>query len=912
MRHETTIPKLSRTAWLPLLAALSLLPAARVLAVDCEIPLFVKQGLNGANVMILADNSGSMNAPIEHDDYNKRTTYTGNFSSTTVYYITKTKAYTPASFKSTWPSSPSATLIKSDNGEDGRYTGNYLNWIYFHATATQRAAIPQQTRIQLLKVILSDLIFRSNRLDFGLTVFQNDHGGSIIGKCGVNPTSLLAQIAGITANAWTPLAESAETILDYFAEDGPTAPITVPCQYNFLVVVTDGEPTMDLDVSAYLQDADGDGRDPGSCASVGSSLPESYNCSEYFDDVIWYMGNRDLRPDMDGDQNIATYVVGYDINLPLLQAAAEKGDGLYFQAKNAAELRQSLEFAVQDILRRISAGSAVAVVSTEQGTDDRLYRGKFMPIDWDGFMECYQLPYREGDSAIWEAGELLRQRTTDSRTIFTALGGSVFDFTAANATNLRAAMGAGSDLEAGDLISWGRGNDVAGLRNRRSWILGPIVHSTPVVVGPPANFLVTESYQQFYQANEHRRKMVYVGANDGMLHAFDANNGEERWAFVPELALPAFAVMADSFYCHKYSVDQTVTVKDVQLSSSWRTVLISGGRQGGAEVFALDVTDPDSPRLLWQNTLPTGMVFTSDVEIVTIGDEAVALVGSGLDKTNKESWVHGYRISDGALLGSKLLSRDSRAVRNKTSRPVSVDVDLDGNVDLVYAADLLGSVYRFDTRASADPDNWTMSKLYNGTVEITANPTVSYGPNGHVYVYFGTGAYLEDADMMTTGAQTFICVIDKQDGTTASIGGMRNQTSSISAMGSASGWYVNLRELTGERVTQPAAVVAETVIFTSFAPDMDACVAGGTSFLYQMRYQDGGATEDQESLGDRITELGTGIASYPVVDLSTGTVVVQSSDASISVEPIAAPFQRMNVRSWQESFDHVQPAPDVQ
>jgi len=903
-----------RPARLLLAVTLLLLPATGAFAQACEIPLFVKQGLNGANVMILADNSGSMNAPVLHDDYDPDVAYTGVFSRTTEYYVTRTKSYTPRSFRSTWPSTPSANLVASDNGEDGRYPGNYLNWIFFHATAAQRASLPQQTRIQLLKAVLSDLIFRSERLDFGLTVFQNDHGGSIIGKCGVNHTSLLAQIAGITANTWTPLGEATEDILNYFAEDGPTAPITVPCQYNFLIVVTDGMPTMDLDVSAYLQDADGDGLDPSNCTELGTGYPNSFECTHYFDDVVWYMQHRDLRPDMDGDQNIVTYVVGYDVDHPLLEGAAQKGDGVYYQATNATELRMALEFAVQDILRRISAGSAVAVVSTEQGTDDRLYRGKFMPVDWDGFMECYRLPYTTGDEAIWEAGELLRQRSTDSRNIFTALGGAVYNFTVDNASNLRVGLGALDDAKAADLISWGRGNDVAGLRNRRGWILGPIVHSTPVVVGPPANFLVDRSYQEFFNANEHRRKMVYVGANDGMLHAFDANTGEERWAFVPQFALPSFAVMADSFYCHKYSVDQTVTVKDMKLGGSWRTVLASGGRQGGSAIFAMDVTDPDSPRLLWQNTLPTNMTFTSEVELVTIGGEAVALVGSGLDKTNMESWVHGYCVEDGSLLGSKLLSRNSRAVRNKATRPVSLDVNLDDSVDLVYAADLLGSVYRFDTRQSPDPDNWTMSKLYNGTVEITANPAVAYGPNDLVYVYFGTGSYLEDADMMTVDPQKFICVIDRRDGSTAAIGDLRNQTSSVTSIGTSRGWYVNLQRLEGERVTQPAVVVAETVIFTSFAPDQDACVAGGTSYLYQMKYDDGGKTSEQDSLADRVTDLGQGIASYPVVDLSSSTVVVQSSDASISVVPIAAEFQRMNVRSWQESFDHVvQPAEaDVQ
>ena len=93
----------------------------------------------------------------------------------------------------------------------------------------------------------------------------------------------------------------------------------------------------------------------------------------------------------------------------LLQETADNGNGLYYTARNASELRYSLEYALQDIIRRISAGSAVAVVSTERGHDDRLFRGKFMPADWDGYLECYGLPYEDGDAPLWEAGDLLAQ-----------------------------------------------------------------------------------------------------------------------------------------------------------------------------------------------------------------------------------------------------------------------------------------------------------------------------------------------------------------------------------------------------------------------------------------------------------------------------------------------------------------------
>ncbi|MDX2474782.1 MAG: PilC/PilY family type IV pilus protein [Candidatus Krumholzibacteria bacterium] len=899
-------------AWASLLLVGTLLiagvvPTLVVAEEVCEIPLFVKQNLVGANVMILADNSGSMNEATYHLAYDSDLVYSGDFSSFSTYFVSKTAKYTPDDFNSTYPSFPVASLVKSDNGQDGRYRGNYLNWIYYHATVAQRAAIPQVTRIQVLKEVLSLVIQRSARLRFGLTVFNNNDGGNVIGKCGVNHTSLQAQIAGITANTWTPLGESAETVLDYFTYDGPDAAIQVPCQYNFAIIITDGEPTMDLNVSGYLHDADGDGNDPGSCTSIGSHLTDNYDCSDHLDDVVYWMNKQDLRPDLDGDQNVATYVVGFHQDLPLLQQTADNGDGLFFYADNAPQLARSIEYAVQDILRRISAGSAVAVVSTERGTDDRLYRGKFMPIDWDGFLESYALPYSDGDAAVWEAGSLLAQRSQSSRHIFTGLGDQTYEFSPGNAATLMGAMNISAVDTAANLIEWGRGNDVAGYRDRRGWVLGDIVHSTPVVVGPPSDFEIEESYQIFQAAYSNRRKMVYVGANDGMMHAFDADNGEEAWAFVPEFALPAFSAMADSYYCHRYSLDQTVSVKDVLLGGVWRTVLVSGGREGGSSLFALDITNPDSPSLLWQSDLPNGKKYHSEVEITSIGGTPVVVVGSGLDVDTGEAWLYSFALGDGSLEGSRLLSTDNK-LRNKTTRPVVVDLNLDGETDLVYAADYLGSLWRMQTNDDPNPANWSKSELYAGSDFITADPVAAFGPNGDVYLYFGSGAYMEDADMLTVDQQSFFCIFDNHSGLTWDKKDLRDQTSSISDVTADNGWYVELWSETGERVTEQAVVVAETVIFTSFAPTLDACVAGGTSYLYQMKYDDGGLADDQTDPDDRSASLGEGIASYPVVDLTEGTVVVQSSDASINISPIASLYQRLTVRSWQESFDHVIPA----
>lgn len=892
-----------------LLGALAILPYSAAHAQTCEVPLFIQQGSGGAKVMLLADTSASMDEALYSDAYNPNTNYTGNFTRTSTYNVSSSGNKSPRSFKSTWPSTPTAYLVASAGGNAGTYSGNYLNWVFFHATAAQRAAIPQFTRITALKSTLTQIVNRASGIDFGLTIFSGGTGGTIKSLCGAPKATLLTQISAIKSDSYTPLAETAEDILDYFKRTDASAPITMPCQSSFMLVMTDGMPTMDIDVSPYLRETDGDGADPGTCTSLGVPYPDSFNCSEYFDDVTYYMAHNDLRPDMDGTQSVNTYVIGYTIDHPLLESAASNGNGLYYRANNAVDLFLSIEFALQDILRQVSSGSAVAVVSTERGADNKLYRGKFMPVDWTGFLECYELPYTNGETPIWEAGQVMAARPTSERTIFTVYSNNRYNFTADNAAALRGAMEATTDVQAADLINWGRGDDVAGLRDRTGWYLGTIIHSTPVVVGRPAEFADSESYQTFRQAHAERQRIVYVGANDGMLHAFDAESGREEWAFVPEFALPSFKVMADTNYCHMYSVDQTVTVKDVMLNGSWRTVLMCGGREGGDSVFALDVTDPLSPEYLWQTRLPDGISFNSDIEITTIGGEAMALVGSGLDTTNKRAYLYGYRIEDGALLGSILLSTNAAGTRNKATKPAAVDLDLDDNADIVYVADLMGEVYRFATGGAEDPDNWDRSTLYSGTKEITADPTVAHGPDGAVYVYVGSGAYLNMDDVTTTATQDFLCVFDRHDGSTATLGGMTNQTSSVGSVASSDGWYYSLTGADGLRVIERAAVVAETVIFTAFAPTLETCVAGGTSFLYQMRYDNGGQTEDQDSLGDREVELGGGVASHPVVDLSTGTVVVQSSDATISIAPIAAPIQRMLIRAWQENYDHVDAAP---
>jgi type IV pilus assembly protein PilY1 len=874
----------------------------------CEVPLFVQEGTVEANVMILFDNSGSMNEAVFHPDYDYTVTWVGPFVANSTYYINSSGMYAPRNIPSR-PSganqtTPTAPLVRSF-GQQGRYRGNYLNWIFYHATDEQRASLPQLTLINVAHDVVADIVDRTERVRFGVTVFNGENGGNVIAQCGADKATLINTIRNIQATSWTPLAETMETILNYYKRTDASAPITAHCQKNFIVVVTDGFPTKDRNISAYLVDADGDGLDPGNCASIGSPDANSNDCSHHFDDIAYWMYNNDLRADLYDVQNVITYTIGFNIDFELLMLAAQKGGGLYMSASNAVELWTSLELVMLDIINRLSSGAAVAVVSTERGDEERLYRGKFMPGTWHGYLEAFALPYTNGDTPLWEAGYLLMQRAASTRTITAGLGGSMMSFTEGNATVLQPYLGASDPAEAATLIRWVRGDNAGSLRNRNNWKLGDIIHSTPVVVGAPSNFSTDPSYQTFMTAHATRAKMVYVGANDGMMHAFYADTGQEAWAFIPEFALPKLAAIADTAYCHTYTVDLTASVRDCKIGGAWKTVLLGGGRQGGASYFALDITLPNSPSLLWQVELPDNKPFASDAQFAVIGGQPVMLVGSGLDTTDGRAYLQVYSVSDGSHLGGVLLSSDSSR-RNKATAATPVDIDLDDNHDFCYVADLQGHVWKLDFRGSTNPASWDRYCLWQGDDEITGRPTAAYAGGGTINVYFGTGAYLVEDDLSTTDDHIFGCIFDRQDGSQYAT--LVNQSGSINDLTGQDGWYIDLENIAGERVTEPAVVVAGVVFFTAYVPSQEVCASGGNSWLYRLDYSNGSVPDDGESDewdGERCIDLGQGVASRPVVDIVNAEVIVQSSDATIHVQSVGQAYFHVIVRDWHENFDYV-------
>jgi type IV pilus assembly protein PilY1 len=884
-----------------LVTALPLVTSAQI----CEYPLPIQRNIPNGNVMFVMDSSNSMNTAVYHDDYDPLSTYAGPFDPADTYEVAKTGVYGPDDFDNTLPSTPTASLVESDNSGAGLYPGNYLNWIYYAATDAQRASLPQATRIQTAKAVLTDIaIEHYDRIRFGVYIFHDGgDGGTLNSKVGSPRSNFLNQVAGVQAKGPGATAETLMDVSDYFAQTGNLAPIEYECQKSFVVVLTDGYPTEDLNVS--IGDWDGDGNEPGTCASIGSSDPNTMNCSDYMDDVAGYMFERDHRGDLDGLQNLVTYVVGYYIDAPLLRETAANGDGLFLSASNVNQLSAALTNVLRDIVQRISAGSAIAVVSTEDQTEDRLYRTKYLPVKWYGFVEAFALPYSSGDSPVWEAGSLLAARSPASRDIFTSVNGNAIEFTSANADQLYLHMGLATEAEAIKVIEWVRGTDVPGLRDRNGWPLGDVVDSSPVVIGKPSGFSFDPDYANFRITHENRESAVYFGANDAMMHALRAEDGFEWWAYIPYNQLSELASIADTSYCHLYSVNQTPRVKDLEINGTWKTVLVGAERQGGNTYFAIDISDPTSPQFMWETTIANlhGSWATPAFATVPWHNNPVMIVGTGPNDVNYTSAVVMLDMSDGSLIWSDLLAVHTDL--NKATSATTVDLDLNGVTDLAYMSDLSGRVYRIDL-ATYPP---TVTTLFQTSQPIQSPPVLTVDYNNDVFVYFGTGKYLEVPDFDDTTPQTFYCVYDDHTGVAFSRSDLVDQTDGISPItNNDHGWYVDLEESAGERMTEPPAIVAEVVYATSFEPAVELCGYGGFSWLYNFKFRNGAAHDDDDDVSNdstdrRVEEIGEGIASKPVVDVVNEDVIVQGSDTEIHVRDAKGTIQLMIVRSWRQRYN---------
>ncbi len=888
-------------------AALVTLLTPPASASTCEIPLIVGSAGATANVLLLIDNSGSMNEAVCHSAYNKNTTYQGKFTAGDTYYVSSDGNYTPRSFNSRWASTPSAYLVNSDGGEDGRYFGNYLNWIFYHATATQRAAIPTITKIQAAKTVVTSLLTTMTNCRFAIERFNNDAGGTIIAPFGTDLATMTTAVNGMVANTWTPLAEALVTALDYFKTTGTNAPFQASCQKSFVIVVTDGLPTYDTSVPTYIKNNDcGHNDSGGSCTSLGTGYPNTYQCSAYMDNVSCYMYRNDLRGDLDQIQNVATFVIGFTVNAPLLQTTADVGGGDYYTTEDVDGLSTALGQAFVTIAKRVAAGTSVSVVSAEDRINNRLFRARYESQSWRGYIEAFDLPFHAGTPALWESGALLANRTPSTRTLLTSTTGTnTYQFTTGNAAALAGLLGAADVTEATNIISYVRGDAVAGTRDRGGWILGDIVDASPVAIGKPTGFTSLSGYAAFRAAHADRGEVLYVGGNDGMLHCIDTTDGSEMWSYIPKSVLGTLKDLLELDYCHEYFVNTTPAAYDMPISGVWKTVLFGGENSKTNGMFALDVTDPTNGNqsVLWDVEVRglRGSTNTPTLIRDRTRNAYVLCVGTGYTAAATADSLLALDPTTGTVLSRIRLG--SAVAGNKTTRATSVDTDLDGYDDLLYIGDLAGRLWRVNLQTNP----WTVTQLFSCTQPIQATPIVTINSSNRPMVFFGTGQFITATDPTSTTVQAIYAVIDNGAGTTFTTADLMNQTTTINSTGPGHGWYMQLTQATGERVTRSAALVAGTLFVTSFCPRTDACSGGGQSWLYSLDYKDGSAPDNANGSSNnttnaRVQSMGDGVLADPTVDMLNETVLFQSSNAVVMSENVIGGLKKIVVRGWHQKW----------
>lgn len=540
----------------------------------------------------------------------------------------------------------------------------------------------------------------------------------------------------------------------------------------------------------------------------------------------------DVPPDDSNFPGWPTPTSNRDSTIDDVWHAAYNGRGLFLSAKDPQALISSLNEAIQDIQGRDASASAVAVNSGQVSRSSMVYQAQFNSQQWSGVLKGIKLELDGSLERNAQTQELVANTASrvpsdqDQRTIVTmndATRTAVPFRWNELSSNQQATLGDSNYL----LYLRGSDDDEGGAyRSRvREGVYGPlgdIINSAPAYVGE-AEFLYPDNLEsasytayrlnpdgdnsvEVYENKTFRRTpVIYVGSNDGMLHAFNAfpdptrsDFGDELFAYVPTKAYEPMASLGDKDYRHEYSVDGSPYVGDAFFDGAWNTVLLSGMNAGGQGIFALNVTDPNeftteasvaSNVVMWEFTddddVDLGYTFGKPIIAKANSGQWVAIFGNGYNNTANDGAVGSgtavlyiVDLETGTLLRKIDTGVRDLTMPNGLSSPSTLDVNGDYKVDYVYAGDLEGNLWKFDLTGTL-PANWdvayqgggnqplfTACKDANCTTSnrqsITVKPQVGVnkGATGHI-VYFGTGTYFLQSDNNNLGLQSFYGIWDK-------------------------------------------------------------------------------------------------------------------------------------------------------
>ncbi len=501
--------------------------------------------------------------------------------------------------------------------------------------------------------------------------------------------------------------------------------------------------------------------------------------------------------------------------------AAINSRGRYFSASNPTELLEGFQNVLDAIDERKGSSTALATTSSQYQAGTWLFQAIYDTNDWSGDIKALDVISLNQQ---WSAAQRLADQIANNnpgRVILSADSsgnGIAFQWSALSADqqNLLNTLNGTTDGLGQQRLAYLRGDSSnekqngGTFRNRDSY-LGDVVHSDPVFVPPPGpprfyypDTLEADPYSTFVSSNSGRTNMLVFGANDGMVHVLDANDGTELLAYVPGPVYKNLSKLTDVGYQHQFYVNQPITVWDVYINNAWRTVAIGGLGKGGQGLFALDLTNPSNfnetnanSLVLWEFTdaddADLGYTYTKPYVMRMNNGEWMVAFGNGYnaDEADGNASTTGDAIlflidiaTGGDTTGGlkvKLstetgINEDPTGLgrANRLSDVTAIDVDGNLTVDYIYAGDLFGNLWKFDV-SDSNPANWSVmgtasgpaplftAKDPNGNVQpITTAPAIQYHRQKRGYlIYFGTGKYVENNDPADTNLQTFYAVWDR-------------------------------------------------------------------------------------------------------------------------------------------------------
>ncbi|WP_310463404.1 PilC/PilY family type IV pilus protein [Sphaerotilus sp.] len=634
-----------------------------------------------------------------------------------------------------------------------------------------------------------------------------------------NETSTLSTTELKNGSVGTPLPGAIRTAYQYFSNTlsgHPSPIIDKTCQRNFVVIATDGDPTIRTDGTAYT-----------TAETTNSVLNGTWTFGQAARDVFTQISA--LRSvavtnnsAINGQYDVQTYLIGLgDVASDASSIAAMNrmaqlgGTTSTYLASDQAAVNTAFAKITNDIAARTSAGSAVALNSGSLTTGSEAYQGRFSSADWSGQLLAYPLDSTGMPQTTprWDASvQLNAQNWTTGRKIFTykasaALGARGIPFrwpanaASPGATELDLSMvtalnrnGSGiTDAYGSQRLNYLRGDTSRELRlctgctaplfrSRPTSVLGDIVNSAPAYVKGGDQYVrdavEAAAYATYRQARAAMTPLVAVGANDGMLHVFNSSTGNEVFAYVPSLVASQLSALTETTFTHQYNVDGSPMARDVYYGSAWHTVLVSSLGAGGKGLFALDLTDPTKFAESTASSVVRWEISGSDGDVGHLLQQPLitrmkngrwmAIVGNGYNSTNGRAVLLLVDVETGAITRISTLAGSTSSV-NGLSGVVAVSSANNGVADTVYAGDLAGSIWKFDL-SSTDSTQWKVA--YGSTSSpkelfatatgqpITARIDVTAHPQGGYLVTFGTGRYLDTGDNAAGSVQALYGIWD--------------------------------------------------------------------------------------------------------------------------------------------------------